>query len=76
MTNESYGSEEHGNKHVFCPNVALTTTPKTVLDLEAPLLLDHPLAWGKLDRQPATGYLLGQVTMPWFEKQTDIFLRI
>lgn len=23
------------------------------------------LAWGRLDRQPATGYLLGQFTMPW-----------
>lgn len=32
------------------------------------LLLVQPLAWGKLDRQPATGYLLGQFTMPWEEK--------
>lgn len=23
------------------------------------------LVWGRLDRQPATGYLLEQFTMPW-----------
>lgn len=45
-----------------------------VLGSAVPLLLVQPLAWGKLDKQPATGYLLGQFTMPWEEKFNDVLI--
>lgn len=47
-----------------------------MLDSVVALLLVQPLAWGKLDRQPATGYLLGQVTMPCDQKDIVTLLRI
>lgn len=53
---------------ICCQNVEPTTTSAARLDSAVPLLLVQPLAWGILERLPATGYLLGQVTMPWDEK--------
>lgn len=57
----------------LCGSEVFPVSKWVVLDSAVPLLLVQPLAWGKLDRQPATGYLLGQFTMPWQEEIKMLF---
>lgn len=48
---------------IFRPTDLLIVKP--LLSTAVTLPLAQLPVWGKLDKQPATGYLLEQFTMPW-----------